>query len=153
MPTAELIHANAVAVRTPGPDGGWRGVLLAGASGSGKSDLSLRLIQAGWRLVADDYVQVWRSGADLYARTPDTLAGRIEVRGLGILGTSHLDVARMVLVVRCVDRPPERLPEPAFETFAGVRLPMAEIEALQPSAPARLAAALRSLGQGGPLAY
>ncbi|MFN4295248.1 MAG: HPr kinase/phosphorylase [Brevundimonas sp.] len=152
-PPAELIHANAVAVRTTGPEGGWRGALLTGPSGAGKSDLSLRLIQAGWRLVADDYVRVWGVGGRLYARPPETLAGRMEVRGLGVMGAPHLEMARMVLVARCVGHPPERLPEPAFETFAGVRLPQVEIEALQPAAPARLAAALRSLGQAGPLAY
>jgi len=152
MPPVELIHANAVAVRSPGPHGGWRGVLLTGDSGAGKSDLSLRLMQAGWRLVGDDYVHIWSAGGGLYARAPETLAGRIEVRGVGIVSAAHLDLARVVLAVRCVDRPPERLPEPAFETLAGVRLPQLEIEALQPGAPARLAAALRSLGQGGPLA-
>jgi len=153
MPTSELIHANAVGRWTPGPRGGWRGVLLTGGSGAGKSDLSLRLMQAGWRLVGDDYVRVWSAGGRLYARAPDALAGRIEVRGVGIVGAPHLEVARIVLAARCVDHPPERLPDPAFETLAGVRLPQVAIEALHPGASARLAAALRSLGQGGPLAY
>ena len=55
------------------------------ASGAGKSDLALRALQAGWRLVADDYALVWRSGEGLWARAPETIVGRIEARGLGVV--------------------------------------------------------------------
>jgi len=104
-----------------GPDG-WRGLLLRGPSGAGKSDLALRLVDAGWRLVADDYAHVWASGGALYACAPDRIAGRIEARGLGILDCGVLPISRIVLLVDCQRQPPERLPDPASEDVAGVRL-------------------------------
>ena len=71
----------------------------------------------------------------------------------GLLRRGALRFARAVLIARCVDQAPERLPEPAFQTVSGVRLPLIAVEALHPSAPARIDAALTSLGQDRPLAY
>ena len=147
----ELIHACAAALRLPGR--GWSGVLLTGPSGAGKSDLLLRLIATGWRAAADDYVHVWSSDHRLYARAPDRIAGRMEIRGLGITSMPALPFTRIDMIVRCVDDSPERLPEPVFQTVADVRVPAVDIQALHASAPARLAAALRALGPGRPLAY
>ncbi|MGE3652127.1 MAG: HPr kinase/phosphorylase, partial [Reyranellaceae bacterium] len=72
------IHATCVAL----PEGG---VLLRGDSGAGKSDLALRLIDGGARLVADDRTDLMREGDLLIARAPTSIAGLIEARGLGIL--------------------------------------------------------------------
>ena len=66
-----ILHAGLVARRQ---DGYWRGVLIEGASGAGKSDLALRALDHGFRLVADDRVVVWASGGALYGRAPDSLA-------------------------------------------------------------------------------
>ena len=63
----ERVHATAVARWGPS---GWTGVLLAGPSGVGKSGLALRLLDQGWRLVGDDYVEVWACDRALYARAP-----------------------------------------------------------------------------------
>ena len=77
-----LIHATSVAVRTRGQ---WRAMLLRGPSGSGKSDLAVRLLQAGGRLLADDQTHLARRGGALIASPPPALAGLIEVRGVGIV--------------------------------------------------------------------
>ncbi len=119
------IHATAVA--RAGPEG-WRGALLRGPSGGGKSDLGLRLIDRGWRLVADDYARVWASGDGLYAAAPERLFGRIEARGLGIVAASALVTARMILIVDCVQRTCERLPDDEAETLHGVRLPRLRLD-------------------------
>ncbi|HAQ33260.1 MAG TPA: serine/threonine protein kinase, partial [Rhodospirillaceae bacterium] len=60
-------------------------VLLRGPSGSGKSDLALRLIDGGGRLVADDQTLVEIQGERLVATAPETIAGKMEVRGVGVL--------------------------------------------------------------------
>ena len=60
-------------------------MLIEGPSGSGKSDLALRAIEIGFRLVADDRTLVWASGGALYGRAPAPLGGLIEVRGVGVL--------------------------------------------------------------------
>ena len=74
------VHAGLLALRLGGD---WRGVLIEGPSGSGKSDLALRALEAGWSLVADDRTLVWACEGRLYGRAPDALAGLIEARGRG----------------------------------------------------------------------
>src|SRR3546814_14236208 len=73
----QTVHATTVAL-----DG--TGVLLRGPAGSGKSDLALRLIDQGARLVADDRTALALEGGRIIARAPETIAGRTEVRGLEI---------------------------------------------------------------------
>ena len=85
-----ILHATAVATAT---GQGWRAVLLRGPSGSGKSDLALRLMERGWRLVGDDYVEAWASGAGLFAAPASRLAGVIEARGVGLTGAANLTLA------------------------------------------------------------
>lgn len=142
------LHATTVARKMPA---GWIGVLLTGPSGSGKSDLALRLISEGWRLVADDYTEVWCSAEAIWATVPDimpsSLHGQIEARGLGIVrarATRHL--AQIGLVVACHQQPTERLPEPQFDWIEGQALPRLELDVRPPSATATLHAALTHLG-------
>jgi serine kinase of HPr protein (carbohydrate metabolism regulator) len=126
--------------------GGWRGVLIEGESGSGKSDLALRALDQGWTLIADDRTLLWAAEDRLYGRAPDAIAGMIEARGLGVLRQASRHLARIVLVVRCMESAAiARLPETAAETVLGVRLPVVALTALEPSAPAKLGRALSVL--------
>ena len=141
-----ILHAGLIALRD---QGAWRGVLLRGEAGSGKSDLMLRALTAGFRLVADDRTLVWRSGAALFGRAPETLSGLIELRGVGVVSEEALPLSQIALVVRC-ERPEavERMPEAEFETHFGVMAPLLRIHALDASAPAKLGRALKRLGRG-----
>lgn len=139
---SQPVHATAVARYA---SGGWQGVLLRGPSGAGKSDLALRLIDAGWRLVADDYAWVWASDGRLFASAPERIAGRIEARGLDVLDAVFRPLARIVLLVDCVQATPERLPEPQWETLAGVRLPRLIVDVRPASAAVTLALAIDRL--------
>ncbi|HEX5380562.1 MAG TPA: HPr kinase/phosphorylase [Phenylobacterium sp.] len=145
---SEILHAGLLALHGPG---GWRGVLIEGPSGAGKSDLALRAVESGFRLVADDRTLVWASGGVLYGRAPDSLAGLMEMRGLGVLAEPFLDHCRIVLCVR--DGAPERMPEPARVTHAGLGLPLVILPLLESSAPAKLRRALQHLGGGAEGAY
>ncbi len=136
------IHATTVA---RAGSAGWRGVLLTGASGVGKSDMALRLIDAGWRLVSDDYTAIWTSCGALYATAPARIAGRIEARGLGIVEAACLPLCRVILIAGCLRSTPERLPEPAFEIVHGVRLPRLNLDIRPASAPAILSRAMDRL--------
>jgi len=78
------------------------GVLLKGPSGSGKSDLALRLIDRGGMLVADDRAELFRDGTALAARAPCALAGLLEIRGIGILELPYAASAKITLVVELV---------------------------------------------------
>ncbi len=126
-------------------DGGWRGALIQGPSGAGKSDLALRCLDSGFALVADDRVELWTSGGRLYGRAPETLAGRIEVRGIDVAPAPALAWAWVSLCVRAGI--PERIPEPAFTDDFGLRLPLITLALLESSAPAKLSRALRHLGE------
>lgn len=130
------IHATLVA-----RDG--QGLLLRGPSGAGKSDLALRLIDRGFRLVADDRVRLESAGGALVGHAPAALSGLIEVRGLGLFRLPPLARARVALLADLVaPEAVERLPEPRHEIFCGVRLPLVAIAPFHASAAAALALAL-----------
>lgn len=134
-----LLHGSCVALSETG-------ILLLAPPGGGKSDLALRLIGRGARLVADDQLRLSTEGGDLHAEPPEALAGRLEVRGLGLLAGLPWTPARLGLVVDLV--PSEgvtRLPEPRRWEALGVSLPRLAIDGRQPSAPDVLLAAVQAL--------
>lgn len=114
--SAAVLHASAVAF---GPAGG---VLIEGPSGSGKSTLALALIAAGADLVADDRTLVFAQGGALYARAPRTIAGLIELRGLGLLRRAARGLARLRLVVTLGAPDAPRLPAPATCRRSGIEV-------------------------------
>jgi serine kinase of HPr protein (carbohydrate metabolism regulator) len=140
-----IVHAGLLALRLRGA---WRGALVMGEAGSGKSDLVLRALGSGFRMAADDRTLVWRSGGMLYGRAPESIAGLIELRGVGILPEPAVPLAEIVLIVRC--EPPgeiERLPDAELEELARVRIPLLRLAALEASAPAKLGRVLNRLGR------
>jgi serine kinase of HPr protein (carbohydrate metabolism regulator) len=147
----ETIHATCV-------DIAGRGVLLLGPPGSGKSDLALRLIDAPGRgtgskqmdavLVSDDQTVVVREDDRLVASPPAALAGKIEVRGLGILPCRHRASTRLALSVRLtaaatIDRMPDAT-KSRLELL-GIKLPLVLIDPQSASAPARVRTAMLGL--------
>ena len=137
-----ILHAGLVALRQRQV---WRGALVTGASGAGKSDLMLRALAAGLRLVADDRTLIWASGGRVYGRAPEALSGLVEARGLGVLSHSALPLAEVALVVIC--EPPEaeieRMPPLVDrETAAGVDLPILRVHSFEASAVSKLRLAL-----------
>ena len=133
--SSETLHATAIAI-----DG--RAVLLEGVSGSGKSDLALRLIDRGATLISDDYTLLVRSGEALLARNPGAMAGRIEVRGLGIVALPHVADVPVALVVR-LGGEPARMPERRLRRIAGVVVREIAIDAFHVSAAIKVELALR----------
>ncbi len=139
-----IVHAGLIARRAGGH---WRGVLIEGPSGCGKSDLALRALSAGFALVADDRVSLWISGGRLYGRAPATLAGAMEVRGLGVIAAPAVAMAQVALVAR--PGAPERIPEPRATEILGLALPLIELDLREASAPAKLSRALDLFDEGG----
>lgn len=128
------IHATCVAI-------GARGVLLTGASGAGKSDLAMRLIDRGAVLVADDYTILGRDGDRLIADAPATIVGRMEVRGIGIV-TRPTCVAVPVALAVVLATEDERMPEPRHVMLHGIALRQIVIDPRWPSAPIKVEWAL-----------
>ena len=131
----QTIHATTVVL-------GDAGVLLRGPSGSGKSDLALQLIDRGGVLVADDRTALQAVGGLLIASVPATIAGRMEVRGLGVLRVRFQPQASVRLVVDLLPAdaatPVERMPEPATADLCGIRLRRICLRAFESSAAAKI---------------
>lgn len=140
-----LIHATAIAL-----DG--QAALLLGPSGAGKSDLALRCLMLDARdgdrplhatLVSDDQVALEVHDGRLVCSPPATIAGRIEVRGLGIMDMPHATRADVAIAVQLAgDGPIDRLPEPTTMSILGCPIPMLRLSPFEASAPAKLLLAL-----------
>lgn len=112
-----VLHATCVAV-----DG--QGVLILGPSGAGKSGLALQLMALGARLVADDRTRIARRGTQVIARAPAAIHGRIEARGLGILGADALPEAPVALAVDLSRTEDQRLPPQREFPLLGLAVPL-----------------------------
>jgi serine kinase of HPr protein (carbohydrate metabolism regulator) len=143
-----LVHGTCVSISCP--DGDVRGALLRGAPGSGKSDLALRFISSfgcedasasGAKLVADDQVLLSREGDALLARPPGTIAGCLEVRGVGLIKVDHCASATLVVIADLAEAedvprlPPDPLP---CEEMLGVRVPKLKLYPFELSSPDKL---------------
>lgn len=139
---ARQIHATSVAI-------GGVAVLLRGPSGSGKSDLALRLIEAGAVLVADDRCDLSVTRGRLFVSAPAAIRGLLEVRGLGILPMRHRAKAPVSLVVDLVKPGAvERLPPARRCRLGTVTLPVLRVAPFEASAPAKVVLAVRCVGKG-----
>ncbi len=142
----DTVHASVARV-------GGRGVLIRGASGSGKSSLLMALItsrDAEAILVADDRAALSVEGGRLVASAPAPLAGLMEIRGVGIVRRDHLPATAIDLVVDLkplADCPRYPAGEEAFAVVAGIRLPRIFVAIGAHDGVARVLAALASAGQ------
>jgi serine kinase of HPr protein (carbohydrate metabolism regulator) len=132
----ETVHATSVAING-------HGLLIMGASGSGKSDLALRLIDRGATLISDDYTIASARDGQLLLSAPQTIAGSMEIRHLGIVETAHVENIPAALAIR-LEEQPARMPE-HFPTIqlAGLALPTVGLAGREASAPIKAEMALR----------
>lgn len=137
--SSETVHASTVAL-----DG--RAVLITGPSGSGKSDLALRLLDRGFVLVSDDQTIIKKSGTRLTASAPPTIRGKLEIRGVGIVTMDQIDDQPVALVVELTSEI-RRLPDDSRERpVLGVPVPLISVDAMTASAASKVALALDRLG-------
>jgi serine kinase of HPr protein (carbohydrate metabolism regulator) len=137
--SSENLHASSVAL-----DG--RAVLISGPSGSGKSDLALRMLDRGFTLVSDDRTIVRKEGNRLLAFAPETIKGKLEIRGVGIVEMACVTNVPVALVVE-LRTDIQRLPDDSRERLIlGTGIPLINVDAMTASAPSKVAVALDRLG-------
>ncbi|MDG1169423.1 MAG: HPr kinase/phosphatase C-terminal domain-containing protein [Sulfitobacter sp.] len=112
----QIIHATCVSLHG-------HGVLIIGASGSGKSSLALQLMAMGAGLVADDRTCLQRQGAGIVADVPETIKGLIEARGIGVLKAQPTGPVPVAVVIDLDQTETQRLPDPHAHRLLGVALP------------------------------
>jgi serine kinase of HPr protein (carbohydrate metabolism regulator) len=137
--SAETVHASTVAA-----DG--RAVVIMGPSGAGKSDLALRLLDRGFTLVSDDQTLLKRNDDRLVASAPANIAGKLEIRGIGIVDmetVTNIPVALLVDLTSEIMRLPD---ENRHRPILGVSIPLISIDAMTASAPSQVALALDRVG-------
>jgi serine kinase of HPr protein (carbohydrate metabolism regulator) len=133
------VHGTCVAI-------GDVGILIRGAPGSGKSDLALRLLDAGARLVADDQVELTPSGGQVVATAPASISARMEVRGVGIVRVPTIPSVALGLVVDLVGPGAvPRLPERRSWDYGGVSIPLIQLAPFEASAAAKVRLAVHAL--------
>ena len=141
MLTSETIHASCVAREG-------RAVLIAGPSGSGKSDLALRLIDRGAGLVSDDYTVLHRVGEKLIARAPENIRGKIEVRGIGIVAMETVQEVPVALIIDLSEQG-ERFPlTERTRLIAGITVPVLRLRPFEASAAIKVEIALGQAMEG-----
>ena len=137
--SSETLHASTVAL-----DG--RAVMISGPSGSGKSDLALRLLDRGFILVSDDQTLVRKDSGRVLASAPPTIRGKLEIRGVGIVDMETVDNVPVALFVELTSDI-QRLPDDSRERLVlDVKLPLISVDAMTASAPSKVALALDRLG-------
>jgi HPr kinase/phosphorylase len=112
-----ILHATTVTL-------GQTGVLIMGASGTGKSALGLNLMALGCALVADDRTIVSRRGETLIATCPAPIRNLIEARGIGLLPATAQSEAEVRVAVTLDLIGTERLPQPRQTEILGVAIPL-----------------------------
>lgn len=132
-----LYHATCILIKG-------KGVLLEGPSGAGKSDLALRLMSLGAQLVSDDYITLSKKAGALVATAPEKIAGKMEVRGLGLIDINHAREAAIDLVIEL--KPREHVPRLSkgnTKTLEGVSIPTLTLHAFDASTPDKILLALK----------
>jgi hypothetical protein len=152
-----LVHATSVVLGTAcAPFGGAveGAVLLLGDSGAGKSDVALRLIAMGARLLSDDQTALFIEAGRLLAEAPSSLHGRMEIRGVGIVALEAAKPAPVILAVMLNARDDvPRLPESLRYALSGPLEalegpPLLHLSPFEAATPAKIAAAAAALSRG-----
>ena len=133
----KTVHGSAVAR-------GGRGLLILGASGSGKSALALEIIARGGKLVSDDAVVLQTCDSGILLKRPDAIKGMIEARGIGLISVASIEHAGLAIVVNMDKNAETRLPKPKTVEILGKAVP----EIAGKNAPSLGAALWILLGEG-----
>ena len=132
------IHGTAVSIAG-------EGVLIIGASGSGKSDLALRLIDRGAILISDDRVIVVNVNDEPFLQTAPNIENLIEMRGIGIVTMPSVTGIKLRLVIDLGAKVFRFIDTFADYDVAGFVVPCVALAAFEASATIKVEQALKSV--------
>ena len=121
------------------------GVLILGDSGSGKSDLALRLIDSGATLISDDISICRKNSNNIYLYCPPEIKGLLEVREVGIITVPFVERIKLRLVVNLKSNNNERFPKDSSFRILGIKIPIINIEGKNSSAVAKIKVKLNEI--------
>ena len=121
------------------------GVLIIGDSGSGKSDLALRLIDSGATLISDDITICKKKINGIYLSCPKETKGLLEVREVGIITVPYVEKVKLIMVVRLTDQVLQRLPDKDFLKILDIKIPLLLIDGKNPSSVAKVKVKLNEI--------
>ena len=121
------------------------GVLILGDSGSGKSDLALRLIDNGATLISDDVSICRKNSNNIYLYCPPEIKGLLEVREIGIITVPFVERIKLRLVVNLKSNNNERFPKDSSFRILGIKIPIINIEGKNSSAVAKIKVKLNEI--------
>ena len=121
------------------------GVLILGDSGSGKSDLALRLIDNGATLISDDISICRKNSNNIYLYCPPEIKGLLEVREIGIITVPFVERIKLRFVVNLKSNNNERFPKDSSFRILGIKIPIINIEGKNSSAVAKIKVKLNEI--------
>ena len=136
--TAKKIHSTSVVIED-------LGLLIIGQSGSGKSDLALRLIDNGATLISDDISICRKNSNNIYLHCPPEIKGLLEVREIGIITVPFVERIKLRLVVNLKSKNNERFPKDNSFRILGIKIPLISIEGKNSSAVAKIKVKLNEI--------
>ena len=123
------------------------GVLILGDSGSGKSDLALRLIDNGATLISDDVSICKKNLNNIYLYCPPEIKGLLEVREIGIITVPFVERIKLKLVVNLKSKNNERFPQDNYSKILGIKIPLINIDGKNSSAVAKIKVKLNEISE------
>ena len=129
--TSKRVHGTSVALED-------HGVLIVGHSGSGKSDLALRLIDSGGTLISDDQTLCLKKQDEIFLFSIEAIYGLLEVRDVGIIKVPYVENVKMKIIVSLVQKKTERLYPKNIKRLLGLNFPHLELETNEISAVAKI---------------
>jgi serine kinase of HPr protein (carbohydrate metabolism regulator) len=134
------LHATSVAIED-------NGVAIFGNSGSGKSDLALRLIDSGATLISDDITVFSKSEKNIHLFGVENTKGLLEVRELGIITVPYIEGIRLKLVIKLTDKEIERIPKKNQTNLLGLKFPKLEINGKNSSSVVKVKVKLNEINE------
>ena len=134
------LHATSVAIED-------NGVAIFGDSGSGKSDLALRLIDSGATLISDDITVFSKSENNIHLFGVENTKGLLEVRELGIITVPYIEGIRLKLVIKLTDKEIERIPKTNQTNLLGLKFPKLEINGKNSSSVVKVKVKLNEINE------